>query len=336
MIESQGIPLKLNELANTVNKLEQDGSSLREEMTLLQNDILKSKHEEHIDMACYGMDVSSNLSLLALDPSIEHPFVESHMQYRAEAKLRLICILRLLNKSSGLFSTCGAVIMITMNDTDTVSILSELGNGAVHTDGCQSPAGLSMNQYYVVSFLRFSICFSYKSISTQWLVLIIIQLFCLSFIILPLPFPVVCLFLLVDTKAEVSTKQISDNRVSQQNRQKRKDFNSDNLAKALADALDILACDIEANECCYVQPTLPLKKLTRITELFKVEAWVKSVIERQCDVFAKAIVMIRTFAYGNGQIKLIVPKHDYYKRQYRDQLPYPHRQVLSTMVNLVG
>ncbi|KAI8349905.1 hypothetical protein BD560DRAFT_492918 [Blakeslea trispora] len=42
------------------------------------------EHEEHIDMACYGMDVYSNLSLLALDPSIEHPFVESHMQYRAE------------------------------------------------------------------------------------------------------------------------------------------------------------------------------------------------------------------------------------------------------------
>ncbi|KAI8354528.1 hypothetical protein BD560DRAFT_438267 [Blakeslea trispora] len=42
------------------------------------------EHEEHIDMACYGMDVSSNLSLLALDPSIKHPFVESHMQYHAE------------------------------------------------------------------------------------------------------------------------------------------------------------------------------------------------------------------------------------------------------------
>ncbi|KAI8330128.1 hypothetical protein BD560DRAFT_429210 [Blakeslea trispora] len=287
-----------------------------------------------------------------------------------------------------------------MNATHTASILSELGNVIAHTDGCQSSAGLSMNQYYVVSFLRFSICFSYKSISTQWLVLIIIQLSCLSLIFRPLPFPVVCLFYLlvqlhngnicsnvhaqnnkswciiiclypfslnvfeqkasrhltispshhlpdakVDKvaimsveKAEVSTKRISGDRVSYQNGQKRKDFNSDNLAnlksyssnnallayvilriciakkKALADALDILACDIEANECCYAQPTLPLKKLTRITELFKVEAWVKSVIERQCDAFAKAIVMIRTFAYGNGQIKLIVPKHDYYKR----------------------
>ncbi|KAI8334548.1 hypothetical protein BD560DRAFT_428656 [Blakeslea trispora] len=67
-------------------------------------------------------------------------------------------------------------------------------------------------------------------------------------------------------KAEVSTKHISGNRVSYQNGQKRKDFNSDNLA-TLADALDILACDIEANECCYAQPTLPISSYLERTIL---------------------------------------------------------------------
>ena len=55
-----------------------------------------------------------------------------------------------------------------------------------------------------ISFLRFSICFSYKSISTQWLVLIIIQLSCLSLIFRPLPFPVVCLFYLLVQSVQFS------------------------------------------------------------------------------------------------------------------------------------
>ncbi|KAI8354546.1 hypothetical protein BD560DRAFT_476603 [Blakeslea trispora] len=42
------------------------------------------EQEEHNDIDHYESDVSSDLSLLALDPSIEHPFVESHMQYHAE------------------------------------------------------------------------------------------------------------------------------------------------------------------------------------------------------------------------------------------------------------
>ncbi|KAI8366178.1 hypothetical protein BD560DRAFT_425103 [Blakeslea trispora] len=44
----------------------------------------EQEQEEHNEIDHHESDVSSDLSLLALDPSIEHPFVESHMQYHAE------------------------------------------------------------------------------------------------------------------------------------------------------------------------------------------------------------------------------------------------------------
>ncbi|KAI8369081.1 hypothetical protein BD560DRAFT_435241 [Blakeslea trispora] len=59
-------------------------SPLGEQCLVLPLCKFDKEHEEHIDMSCYGMDVSLGWSLLALDPSIDYPFVEIYMQYHAE------------------------------------------------------------------------------------------------------------------------------------------------------------------------------------------------------------------------------------------------------------
>ncbi|KAI8354540.1 hypothetical protein BD560DRAFT_438292 [Blakeslea trispora] len=90
-VSTFALPTEINATSDVaINSLLLDNlSPLGEQHLVLPLCRFDNEDDEHIDMACYEMHVSSNLSLLALDPSIEHPFVESHMQGHAEELLTI-------------------------------------------------------------------------------------------------------------------------------------------------------------------------------------------------------------------------------------------------------